>query len=817
LPDAERPDASATPGSSEISGSFGAELDLDRWFERLGRANERGDERSSLGRLGEYELLALAGRGGQGVVYKARQPRTGRIVALKRLAAGSFSTAEMRARFEREIEIAAALDHPNVVTVFGSDLLDGQFVLAMQWVDGLPLDRWADCDGPAPREARDILDTFVRICDAVHHAHQRGVIHRDLKPSNTLVDAGGQPHVLDFGLAKLTRCEVDESRASLTGGPIGTPAFAAPEMVSGNQRDVDVRSDVYSLGVMLYQVLTGHLPHEPTADWARLIDDIRHRDPPAPRQVNAGIDRELDAIIRCAIAKEIRRRYESVAALAADIRRYLLGEAVQAHPPSRAYFARKFIRRHRWAVLASVGALALMAAATIVSSTLYVRAERQRERADQERGRAERGLEENREASRRLSEEYQRAQITTEFLRKLFEFSTGGVTGGGPELTVREVLDRACAELDSSGGAYEPLAEATLRMIVGNAYRKLGFGDRAERNYLRALDLRRKAMGPEGILVAETMDALGRMYRVQGRLAEAETLIVESYRIRKAKLEPNDGYLALAANNLGLLKRSLGKHAEAEAAFLDSLRRYLSAFGPDNESIPLVLANLGVACNGLGRSDETETYWREGLALALWIHGELHEDVASLQLKLGRFLDARGERGDAAESALRAAADIYARVYGTVHGTTLSANEALAGLLFRRQKPDEGEEMFRCAIAAASDAQHWADAVRIGTTYGKALLDAARRADAEFEYGRALALASAHLNPQSAEFITLCVRRAELLLARQELAEAVRLLAQAQDILAIEPPQFDADVRGMLRADVQRLLADSQRRQEPGN
>ena len=326
--------------------------DDDSWIEIV-RVAERP---RSGGRLGAYEVLEEIRRGGQGLVFRARQPGTGRHVALKRLAAGTFSNALERRRFEREIELACELDHPGIVTVYGVERHGELPLLAMEWVEGVPLDAWAR-DLPAGEEGlQRKLAAMLSLCDAIAYAHSTGVLHRDLKPSNVLVDRNDRPRVLDFGLARRIEAS-DQLEATRTLGFVGTPAYAAPECFAEGFATLDVRSDVYSLGVLLYEVLCGRRPFE-AAGLRDLLESIEAGRATPPSRLAPGIDRDLDAIVACAMAREPERRYQTVHALGEDLRRYLEGRPVAAVPPRAGYLALKWLRRNR--ALATVGSAALV-------------------------------------------------------------------------------------------------------------------------------------------------------------------------------------------------------------------------------------------------------------------------------------------------------------------------------------------------------------------------------------------------------------------------------------------------------------------------
>ncbi|MCG3126246.1 MAG: Serine/threonine-protein kinase PknD [Phycisphaerae bacterium] len=325
-----------------------------------------------------YEIVREIHRGGQGVVYQAVQRSTKREVAIKVMKEGPFATASDRARFEREIETLGRLEHPNIVAVHDAGVVHGWHYFVMNFVDGLPLDEFAEAGRSGVRgECRvyDVLRLFATVCDAVHAAHLRGVIHRDLKPSNIRVDRDGSPHVLDFGLAKALDAQRDAAMTR-TGQFVGSLPWAAPEQVEGLSGTVDLRTDVYSLGAILYQLLTGSLPFDVGSNLRSAVDDILFREPRRPSTLAAGGQRigdELDTIVLKCLSKERDRRYQTAGELARDVRRYLDGEPIEAKRDSAMYILRKTFQRYRMRVAAAGGFVLLLAVFGVVMALLYQR------------------------------------------------------------------------------------------------------------------------------------------------------------------------------------------------------------------------------------------------------------------------------------------------------------------------------------------------------------------------------------------------------------------------------------------------------------
>ncbi|MCB9854422.1 MAG: serine/threonine protein kinase [Phycisphaerales bacterium] len=301
-----------------------------------------------------YRIQRPLGRGGMGIVYKAIQNSTGRQVALKVLLEGPFAAPQARKRFEREISLSAQLRHPNIIPIYDSGRADGRMYYAMEYVRGLPLTEYVLRENPGLTRR---LQLFCKIGAALRHAHQRGVVHRDLKPSNVLVNADGEPHLLDFGLAK--QGTFSDMTTSLTAQIIGTPAYMSPEQAAGDPSGIDVRTDVYSLGVVLYELVSGELPYDTKVSIGKLLTNIAKCDPDETHLSKARIDPELTAIVLKALEKNKDDRYQSVDAFLSDVTHYMADEPISVRPASGAYFLRKTFWRHRVAI-AAVGIAAVL-------------------------------------------------------------------------------------------------------------------------------------------------------------------------------------------------------------------------------------------------------------------------------------------------------------------------------------------------------------------------------------------------------------------------------------------------------------------------
>ncbi|MDP6636746.1 MAG: protein kinase [Phycisphaerae bacterium] len=322
-----------------------------------------------------YRMVGPLGRGGMGTVWRAVQLSTQREVALKVISSGAFASDTARARFEREVELTAGLEHPNIARVYDSGVHRGAHYYAMELIDGEDLKQYV---AKQKLSQHQTLELMRNVCQAVQHAHQRGVIHRDLKPSNILVTKDGQPHVLDFGLAKAFETESQGVTVSIAGQATGTPAYMSPEQASGQLDLTDTRSDAYSLGLILYRLLTGRSAHSLSGTRYDVIARISNQEIRRPRAMSKAVNRELEAILLKALARDPMERYASAGGLATDIDNYLAGEPLTARKPTTAYFLRKRIAKYRLPVgLVACGLLLLIG----MAGWSYITVRQERDRA----------------------------------------------------------------------------------------------------------------------------------------------------------------------------------------------------------------------------------------------------------------------------------------------------------------------------------------------------------------------------------------------------------------------------------------------------
>ena len=339
-------------------------------------ARSRHAESSSLPAIDGYEVLAKIGEGGMGTVWRARHHATQRLVALKLMKGAAIGSERARYRFEREVELAAKLDHPHIAGIYDAGLRSDLCYYAMELIDGLPLDQHVL---QRDQSGEQLVELMAQICEAVQHAHQRGVIHRDLKPANILITRDGQPHVLDFGLAKALADDRPQITITLEGDAAGTPAFMAPEQAAGHVAELDTRTDVYGLGVILYRLLTGEHPYDLSGTRFDVMERIKTSQIIRPRHLSSHVNAELEAILLKALALKPADRYQSAGEFGDDLRRYLRREPVMARRASFWYFLRKRVRRHRVPLAVTAIVLTLL---TSMAITAYLNVVAARDESD---------------------------------------------------------------------------------------------------------------------------------------------------------------------------------------------------------------------------------------------------------------------------------------------------------------------------------------------------------------------------------------------------------------------------------------------------
>ena len=598
--------------------------------------------------IGPYVLVRQLGEGGMGVVYQAHQLRPiRRDVALKIIKPG-MDSKQIIVRFEGERQALAVMDHPNIARVFDAGTTDkGLPYFAMELVEGIQITRYCDSKRLTIRER---LELFVPLCEAIQHAHQKGIIHRDIKPSNILVaeqEGKAVIKVIDFGLAKALGPQTNEATmVTSLWAVVGTLEYMSPEQAELTRHDIDTRTDVYSLGAVLYELLAGTTPleHDSIAgrSYTETLQRIRQEESPLPserlrrsatsvevaarRQIEPArlpmlLQRELDWIVMKAIEKERARRYGTPTELAADITRYLNDEPVLACPPNAVYRARKFVRRHRFGV-----ALAIATALPLLALAISIPIQGQRVL---------------RERDKAIAAEKTARQVSS-FLIDLFKVADPTKTGGA--VTAREILDRGAqrvrTELDG-----QPLVQARLMETLGSVYDSIGLYDQAQSLLETSLATRRKLLGEDNLDTASSLAAVGNLWHDKGEFAKAKPMQEEVLRIREKLLGPDDPKVASTLHNLANTNVGLGNYAEAERLAGRALAIREKNLPPNDSDTVTSVNTLGAIAFRKGELTKARQLWERTLAMR---ESTLPADHPFLAGTLNNLALIRTETGDPA-------------------------------------------------------------------------------------------------------------------------------------------------------------------------
>lgn len=635
-------------------------------------------------RIGAYTILDLLGEGGMGAVYLAEQERPRRMVALKLVRPGLVTPAMLR-RFEHESEMLARLQHPGIAQIYEAGAAEfehgQQPFFAMEYVRGTALGDFAD-DYKLGVNQR--IELFIRICDAVHHAHQKGVIHRDLKPGNILVQlpdgaataqslALAQPKILDFGIARTTDPGSQRTMQTEVGQLIGTVPYMSPEQISGEANAIDIRSDVYTLGVILYELLAGRLPHAVSDKTIpEAVRTITQDDPQPISVMNSSFRGDIQTIVSKALERDRERRYQSASDLAADLGRYLRNEPILAQPPSRTYLFRKFARRNRAAVIGAVLVLLALVGGIVGTTAQAVRAERARAAA---------------------KEEADVAKAANEFL-------TGMLAAANPdqnnerELTVREMVDRAAEllERNEASRATSPRVAMSLHFTLSGTYRALGQAEKALKQAEQAVALATQLHGedhPETISARRTLSmALGELARYD----EAESIARDCVVKLEALLGPKDPEVSRARGEHGRVLLEKGDVKEAEVVLRQAVDELSKAFGTRHTDTLTAIDHLAITAQRLGRLQESELLEREGLRIREEVFG-LESTVTAFSLNnIANVVQRQGRNQEAADL-LQRALDIRRKRLDPQHPSILVSMTNLAVALVGLGRLNEAEKL----------------------------------------------------------------------------------------------------------------------------
>ena len=643
--------------------------------------------------IGGFRILGKLGEGGMGIVYEAEQQNPRRRVALKVVRGGHFVDEAYLRMFRREAETLARLVHPNIASIYEAGRTDdGQHFFTMELVRGKALSQFVRdrLGGEAPdrEQLRDRLKLFVTICRAVNYAHQRGVIHRDLKPSNLVVTEAGEVKVLDFGLARITDADVAAATVMSEVGMIkGTLPYMSPEQARGDSREIDLRTDVYALGALLYEILSGRQPVDTSGSLVQALHAICEVPPRPLRETAAGdaIDADLRTIAEKALDKDPVQRYQSASDLADDVERYLESRPILAHPPSTMYQLRKLASRHRGSV-AAAGAIAALL--VVLAVTMAVQAQRVRKERD------------------RATAEAAKASAINAFLQDALG-AADPWGKGSRTVSLLDALRQARAKAETSLKT-QPLIQASVLQTIGSTLSNLAEADEAEKSLRASYDLRVAAAGKSSAEAAEALVALSSAESFAKKFADAEKHGKEALEIERALHGPTGLGTAPALNALATAVVGGGRRVEAKTLGEELLqlgRAHRDARTKDERDVAakaetdaLLILILAETTGEEADAKKTVPLAKERLALLKARFGERHPETANATNELALGLMYAGDLAGAERAYLEAIA-LNVALLGEDHPETASVRENLGNVYARLKRFDKTAALLETVLA----------------------------------------------------------------------------------------------------------------------